>query len=50
MPVNPEHVRTVLREAIKALGLDPLLYDTHSLRIGRASDMFNKFKFSVEEN
>ena len=48
-PVVPEHVRNVLRNAIQALGLDPLLYDTHSLRIGRASDMFNKFHFTVEE-
>ena len=47
--VTPEHVRNILRDRIKSLNLDPMLYDTHSLRIGRASDMFNKFNFSVEE-
>ena len=47
--VTPEHVRVVLWGRIDSLNLDPLLYDTHSLRIGRASDMFHKFNFSVEE-
>ena len=38
-PVRPHHFRTILRRALKRLGLDAKLYDTHSLRIGRASDL-----------
>ena len=47
--VTPEHVRTILRQRLKSLGLDPYLYDTHSLRIRCVSDMFNKFNFPVQE-
>ena len=38
-PVTPQKVRAVLRKSLKSLGLNPRLYDTHSLRIGRASDL-----------
>ena len=47
-PVKPIHIRQVLRVIIKKLGLDAALYDTHSLRIGRATDL-QKQKCSVEE-
>ena len=46
-PVKPEHVRTVLRELLKKLNLNEQLYDTHSFRIGRATDLF-KSGFSLE--
>ena len=36
----PRHVRSVLRTMLSALNLDPMLYNTHSLRAGRSCDMF----------
>ena len=48
MPVTAENARTVLREAIAQLGLDNTIYDFHSFRIGRSSDMA-KFGYSLEE-
>ena len=45
--VRPRHVRTVLRQILRSLNLNDKLYDTHSFRIGRATDLL-KFK-SVEE-
>ena len=47
-PVQANQVRTVLRELLQCVGLDPNLYDTHSFRIGRATDLF-KFHYSVDE-
>ena len=46
-PVKPRHVRKVLKEILKSMGLDNTLYDMHSFRIGRATDMF-KFGYPVE--
>ena len=39
-PVTPMHLRNLLRETLNNLNLDSNLYDTHSLRIGRATDLF----------
>ena len=39
-PLPPNFMRTLLRDTIKSFTLDPLLYDTHSFRIGRATDLF----------
>ena len=39
--VKPIHMRTVLRHSLNVLGLDSTLYDTHSARIGRASDLMS---------
>ena len=39
--------RKVLRSMIKNLGLNPDIYDLHSLRIGRATDLVTKYHFSV---
>ena len=39
-PVQPRHVRELLRELLEALNLQPDLYNCHSFRIGRATDMF----------
>ena len=38
-PVKPEHFRPVLKKGIKECGLDPNLYDCHSLRSGWAMDL-----------
>ena len=46
-PVTPDHIRSELRESIRRLNLDEKLYDTHSLRSGRATDL-RKFRFSIQ--
>ena len=38
-PLKPEHVRLALKRAIKQCGLDSALYDCHSLRVGRSTDL-----------
>ena len=38
-PVLPSHVRRVLKWLLTKLALNPDLYDTHSFRIGRATDL-----------
>ena len=38
-PVTDVNVRRTLRLALAGIGLDPSLYDTHSFRIGRATDL-----------
>ena len=45
--VKPVQFRIVLKSAIKNVGLDEKLYDTHSLRIGQTVDLL-KLGFSVE--
>ena len=47
-PVKPEHARSLLRSCLTRLGLNANLYDMQSFRIGRASDMINKFNYSIE--
>ena len=47
-PVCATHVRKVLKDCIKNLNLNEKLYDCHSLRAGRATDML-KYQFSVDE-
>ena len=47
-PVKPEQVRKTLRNILETLNLNPSLYDTHSMRIGRASDMAN-FGYSASQ-
>ena len=46
--ILPQHVRSTLRLALKSLGLDPMMYNTHSLRSGRSCDMF-RAKASIAE-
>ena len=48
-PVKPSHVRRVLKNAIKTLDLDPNLYNCHSFRTGRASDMLRNSKYSITQ-
>ena len=38
-PVTGDQFRRVMRWVIKDMGLNPLVYDTHSFRIGRATDL-----------
>ena len=47
-PVQPQHLRQVLKNALKNMGLDQSLYDVHSLRIGRCTDMM-KFGYTIEQ-
>ena len=46
--LKPIHVRKTLRNILERLNLNPALYDTHSFRIGKASDML-KFGYSLAE-
>ena len=47
-PVRAEHVRNVLRNLLEKLNLEADLYDTHSFRIGRATDLL-KFGAPIEQ-
>ena len=47
-PVTPHHTRSRLKEVLMALHLDPDLYGMHSLRAGRATDMY-KLGYSLPE-
>ena len=46
-PLTPTDLRSTLRELLQDIGLDAELYDTHSFRIGRATDLY-KHNISVE--
>ena len=41
-PLSAQQLRTVLRKALKNIGLNEKLYDLHSFRIGRATDLFKQ--------
>ena len=41
-PLTARHLRTTLRQIILKLGLNEKLYDVHSFRIGRATDLFRQ--------
>ena len=45
--VTPDQARSTLRDMIELIGLDQSVYDMHSLRIGRASDLV-KWNYPVE--
>ena len=47
-PVRPRHFRSLLRKVLKLAGLNSSLYDTHSLRIGHATDL-RRFGVSVDK-
>ena len=47
-PISPTLVRDVLRKMIARLNLRPELYNTHSLRVGRAVDMLS-YGYSIPE-
>ena len=46
-PVRPSHANRVLNKVLKKLNQDDSLYSFHSFRVGRASDLFNKFNYSI---
>ena len=46
-PLKPEHVRTTLRSLLDNLNLDSKLYDVHSFRGGRTTDLA-KFNYSID--
>ena len=47
-PVHPYQVRKVLRQVIAKIGLDATLYDMHSFRIGRTTDLI-KYGYSIDQ-
>ena len=47
-PIKPQDVRVTLRNLLQNIGLDPLLYNCGSLRIGRATQLVNDYQISVE--
>ena len=46
--LKPYHIRNLLRQIIRSFNLNEFLYDTHSLRIGRATDLF-KYGVHIED-
>ena len=47
-PVKDSNLRTTLRNLLNSLGLDGSLYDVHSFRIGRTSDL-EKYGYSIDQ-
>ena len=47
-PVTPKHARVVLKNILKSIDLSENLYNFHSFRIGRATDMVVKFNYPLE--
>ena len=47
-PLKADSVRSVLKELVTRVGLEPKFYSVHSIRAGRASDLA-KFHYSVDE-
>ena len=46
--VTPEHARSLLKDILSKLNLDTQLYNCHSFRIGKCSDM-QKIGYSLAE-
>ena len=46
--VTPANAHNVLKTAISKIGLNPAVYDFHSYRIGRASELI-KLGYTVEQ-
>ena len=47
-PLQPHHIRGVLRDLLNQVGLDSSLYDVHSFRIGRTCDLY-KYGYSLDQ-
>ena len=47
-PVQPCHLRNMLRLLLNRLGLNSTLYDVHSFRAGRTVDLY-KLGYSIEK-
>ena len=48
-PVTPSSVRNILKKILKALNLKPELYNTHSFRAGRSTEMLLDFNYPLSE-
>ena len=48
-PVTPSHVRNSLKKILKNLNLQADLYNTHSFRAGRSTEMLMDFGYSLSE-
>ena len=48
IPVKALQVRKVMRMALSRLNLNPMLYNTHSYRIGRSVDLYRTGRFSID--
>ena len=48
LPVQPQHLRTILKNVLGRLNIDARVFNLHSFRIGRASDMV-KFGYTIEK-
>ena len=47
--VKPTHVRKLLKKMLTKLNLNPHLYNTHSMRAGRCTDLVKHFGKSISE-
>ena len=47
-PVSPNNMRSVLKIILKECRFNETVYDTHSFRIGKATDLLRIHKYSVE--
>ena len=47
-PVQPVHLRKILKMSIANIGLDESFYDIHSLRIGHCMDMI-RFGYTIDQ-
>ena len=47
-PIEPSHLRSVLKETLKAVGLNQANYGTRSFRAGRSVDLV-RFGYSIDE-
>ena len=48
-PVKACNLRSVLKDILKLLGLDNTLYNIHSLRIGRSTEMYFRLGYTLQE-
>ena len=46
--MKAHHIRSQMKQSIRALGLNDKVFDVHSLRIGRSSDLI-KYGYSIKE-
>ena len=46
-PIHPDQLRRILKQMLKYAGFSEELYNVHSLRIGRSSDLYHKCHISI---
>ena len=47
-PVRPNHARKIMKKLLQIIGLDSAYYSFHSIHAGRAVDLLNVHKLSIE--